>query len=295
MNHVRRRGFSLVELLIVLLIIVLLVAIILPAVNRAREMSRRSVCISHIGQLTAAWLAYVGDNDGHLPNSGGSPAWDGALTQEQLALEGTKALWTWHDPSTTIPRGQLWPYLRNLKTYTCPDDPQEFHWVFYAVAAEPRQTTAPGGTGTSYGVNPLLGDLGNPFPSLPLHVAWGKKPHTAYHYNQASSVSRIKSPVHTYVFIEDIDWDGRAFPSVPIYPDHLSTTEPNGRLHLNASGKTEGCSISFADGHAIFWNYAFAGASPGGDPESPFREEFTQGNGPDVMQLAAWSGGPIPP
>lgn len=192
-RRAQRTGFSLVELLIVLVIILLLVAIVLPAVNRAREMARRSLCVSHIGQLTAAWLAYAGDNDGHLPNKFGSPAWDGALTQEQLASEGPQALWNWHDPATTIPRGQLWPYLRNLKTYTCPDDPQEFHWVTYAFRNLPGQTVASGGTGTSYGVNPLLGDAGNPFPTLPLHTAWGKKPHTVYEYYHASLLSRIVS------------------------------------------------------------------------------------------------------
>jgi prepilin-type N-terminal cleavage/methylation domain-containing protein len=285
-KHFGRRGFTLVELLIVLGIIVLLVTIILPAINRAREMGRRSVCISHIGQLTAAWLAYAGDNDGHLPNKWGSPAWDSGLTLEQLASEGRKALGNYHDPCTKIPRGQLWPYINNLKTYTCPDDPQEFHWVNL-------QGATPGGTGISYEVNPLLGDVGIP-PGWPRpHSQFQKPLYAAY---RASSVSRIKSPVHTYVFIEDIDCQGVAFPSVPIYPDHLATTlVPNGRLHLNASAKAEGCSISFADGHALFWNYAIADAGASAFDESAFREEFIQGSGPDVMRLAAWSGGPIPP
>ena len=285
MQHVRRRGFSYVELLIVIGIIVLLVALVLPGVNRARELARRTVCISHIGQLTAAWLAYAGDNDGHLPNQWGSPAWHGGLTQQQLTTEGIRGLFNYHDPFATISRGQLWPYLKNLKTYTCPDDPQEFHWVNHL------QGATPGGTGTSYGMNFLIGDVGIPSgwprPRLPTN----KPPYAAY---RALLISRIKSPANTYVFIEDIDWNGRESPSVPIYANNLATqVVPNGRLHLNRSGKAEGCSIAFADGHAIFWNYAIAADSGGNSDE--FSEEFFQGKGPDVMQLAAWSGGPIPP
>ena len=294
MSRVRRRGFSMVELLILIGIVVLLAAIILPAVSRAREMGRRTVCVSHIGQLTAAWLTYATDNDGHLPNQWGSPAWRGGLTAEQLAAEGIRGLFVYRDPSTTIPRGQLWPYLRDLKTYTCPDDPQEFHWVNHAAAAGGPTGAMPGGTGTSYGVNPLLGDLGIPsgWPRPP-RDPFKKPPYAAY---RASTVSRIKSPAHTYVFIEDIDWQGIEFPSVPIYPNNLAgTLVPNGRLHLNRSGKAEGCSIAFADGHAIFWNYAIADAAASGFGESAFRDEFLQGKGPDVMQLAAWSGGPVPP
>jgi prepilin-type N-terminal cleavage/methylation domain-containing protein len=64
----RRVGFTLVELLIVIGIIALLVSILLPAANRAREMSRRTVCLSNIRQLTAAWLMYAGEHQGRLCN-----------------------------------------------------------------------------------------------------------------------------------------------------------------------------------------------------------------------------------
>src|SRR5579863_6912646 len=70
-----RKGFTLVELLVVIAIIGVLVGILLPAASRAREMGRRSVCLSNIHQLTEAWLLYADQNKGQLCNSVGNPEW----------------------------------------------------------------------------------------------------------------------------------------------------------------------------------------------------------------------------
>jgi prepilin-type N-terminal cleavage/methylation domain-containing protein len=107
-NGTQRRGFTAVELLVVLAVLSLLVAVALPLFLRVRNANRYATCQANLKQINAALLKYAEENSGTLPSS--------------------------------VPRGMLWFQFKDLvkshvtseKVFACPSDrgyeePVPFH------------------------------------------------------------------------------------------------------------------------------------------------------------------------
>jgi prepilin-type N-terminal cleavage/methylation domain-containing protein len=76
MQRYSRRGFTLIELVVVIAIIGLLVALLLPAVQSAREAARRAQCANNLHMFGRACLQHEA-TQGFLPTGGWGRGWVG--------------------------------------------------------------------------------------------------------------------------------------------------------------------------------------------------------------------------
>ena len=110
------RGFTLVELLVVIGIIAVLIALLLPVLNKAREQARSVACASSQRQIYLAMATYAAANRGILPVAGflgDVHDYVGVRMDGPTNLDFVKgSLWSYVDPGLSA----------RQRLFVCPSD-----------------------------------------------------------------------------------------------------------------------------------------------------------------------------
>lgn len=139
----RAKGFTLIEVLVVVAIMALLVAILLPALSRARAQGRSSVCQSNLHQAGVAVMTYATEYAEFVPRGGnvqryfsnGDIHWSIVLLKQvgekvapvfQQAQAAGTGMQTFPDGRSYEARGiklnyLLWEKLKKVDVFHCPD------------------------------------------------------------------------------------------------------------------------------------------------------------------------------
>jgi len=106
----RRVGFTLVEIIVVISITALLIALTLPALQRSRMQTKTVVCSSNIRQLTLALFTYESDNKSFpfafddTPKSPPPGGWSGDISYDRMG-------WWWLNYITDFSQKKRKTYL----------------------------------------------------------------------------------------------------------------------------------------------------------------------------------------
>lgn len=132
----RTKGFTLIELLVVISIIGVLVGLLLPAVNSARNASRRMQCSSQLRQVGLGLLGFL-NAKGRLPNAGtyGERVTNASTPSiiQEIVGGNWAATGTAFDPTAVGPLHSwvvdILPYIDNQELYDAWDRTLPFYWA----------------------------------------------------------------------------------------------------------------------------------------------------------------------
>jgi prepilin-type N-terminal cleavage/methylation domain-containing protein/prepilin-type processing-associated H-X9-DG protein len=255
----KKKAFTLVELLVVISIIALLLAILMPSLQKAREQGRRTVCLTHLKSLQLSNEVYANTNNGrYVPLLDTSSA-TGPTSQDQV------------DPYTWLANLEF----RKITGVKSAEKsganyngsivlPDKFYCPSDEIAK--KHTKSDKNVLVSFGYN-AEDWWGRPTNAFPLSIPKG----TPYGYRQA----QIKSASQKLIFADSVDWwIIWAGASYTLGWDKVGQKQREYYAAVGVVGPvlyrhSEGANIAFYDGHSAHLkkNNVFLN----GTPSAPLR------------------------
>ncbi|MFA5292313.1 MAG: type II secretion system protein [Phycisphaerae bacterium] len=262
------KGFTLVELLVVISVIALLLGIMIPVLSAARGKAQTIVCASNLRNYGLALPMYAQDNSNKSPFMV-SWLYSQATIQKGVTDRKCPKECRWHYDKD-VPDGSLWPYLKNKNVNLCPT------YRSYALVSKcgysGHSKATPFNPIYSYAMNWHLGfDWVSYLGGQKVSVD-GQLTSITWAYELTTKISIVNRPAQCFSFTEENPWvTGQRIGDAPKWYSHValndnalwlnanagSSTFPNDATdnfatyhNVTGSRKNEGkANVAFVDGH----------------------------------------------